>query len=767
MNTHNKPEAHPMNKTLPAEGPNTTMTIHSKSAKNARGSSTRANIMQGMRQHRSQAGSIDYTQTPITEIYGSNVFNRVTMRSLLPKSIYKAITAALDNGERLDPAMADIVANAMKDWAVAKGATHFCHWFLPMTGLTAEKHDAFVTPTDDDKALVEFSGKFLVQGEPDASSFPSGGIRSTFEARGYTGWDPTSPAFIMEATNGKTLCIPSVFCSYSGQALDKKTPLLRSLEAINKQAVRLLHVLGNKTAKRVNCTVGPEQEYFLIDEGFYLARPDLINAGRALFGAKPPKGQEMEDHYWGTIRERVLSFMMDAEHELYKLGVPVKTRHNEVAPGQFEVAPIFENSNVACDHNMLLMEIFRKTALKHGLRCLLHEKPFSGINGSGKHNNWSMADDQGNNLLEPGSTPRDNEQFLVVLSAVIRAMNKYGGLLRASIASANNDHRLGANEAPPAIMSVYLGDKLAEVVQSIVTGKTDDKKAKRVIEIGVSALPEISPDESDRNRTSPFAFTGNKFEFRAVGSSQSIAWPNTILNTMVADSLQYVADAIEAESKKSDLNKAIQAVVKKVLTENERVIFNGDNYSEAWHKEAEKRGLPNARNTVEALPALVTPEAKELFAKQGVFKEDELESRYNIMLESYCKTINIESLLTAEIASTMILPAAMEYQHQLASTIVLTKNAIGGAQITGEEGMLRDLCNKIGHLHSTIEVLNSYIKSKDEEHVHADVYTHARYYQERVITAMNEVRAAADELETIVDDSLWPLPKFREMLYIY
>ncbi len=758
-----------MTKTLQAEGSTTPMTIHSKPIKNSRGGTGRANLMQSVRQHRPQTTGIDYTTTPVTEIYGSNVFNRVTMRSYLPKSIYKAIVSALDNGERLDPSMADIVANAMKDWAVEKGATHFCHWFSPLTGLTAEKHDAFITPTADDKALVEFSGKFLVQGEPDASSFPSGGIRSTFEARGYTGWDPTSPAFIMEGTNGKTLCIPSVFCSYSGQALDKKTPLLRSLEAINKQAVRLLHVLDNKTVKRVSCTVGPEQEYFLIDETFYLARPDLINAGRALFGAKPPKGQEMEDHYWGTIRERVLAFMMDAEHELYKLGVPVKTRHNEVAPGQFEVAPIFESSNIACDHNMLLMEIFRKTALKHGLRCLLHEKPFSGINGSGKHNNWSMADDQGNNLLEPGSTPHENEQFLVVLTAIIRAMNKYGGLLRASIASANNDHRLGANEAPPAIMSVYLGDKLAEVVKGIVTGKVDGQKAKRVIEIGVSMLPEISPDESDRNRTSPFAFTGNKFEFRAVGSSQSIAWPNTILNTIVADSLQYVADAIEAETKKgTELKKAVQAVVKKVLTENERVIFNGDNYSEVWHKEAEKRGLPNARNTVEALPALVTAEAKALFTRQGVLKEDEVESRYNIMLEAYCKTINIESLLTAEIASTMILPAAIEYQHQLASTIVLTKSAIGGAQITAEEGMLRDLCHKISELHNAIEVLNSFIKgSKDDENGHSDVYTHARYYQERVITAMNEVRHAADELETVVDDSLWPLPKFREMLYIY
>jgi glutamine synthetase len=715
--------------------------------------------------------AVDYTLTPISEVFGSSVFNRGAMRALLPKAVYKALIRCMDDGEKLDRGHADVVANAMKDWAVAKGATHFCHWFVPMTGFTAEKHDAFISPSGDDQALVEFSGKFLMQGEPDASSFPSGGMRSTFEARGYTGWDPTSPAFIMEGTNGKTLCIPSVFLSWNGHALDKKTPLLRSLEAISKQAVRLLHLLGNKDAKRVNCTVGPEQEYFLIDESFYLARPDLINAGRTLFGAKPPKGQEMEDHYWGSIKERVLAFMMDAEHELYKLGVPVKTRHNEVAPAQFEVAPVFESSNIAADHNMLLMEVFRKTALKHGLRCLLHEKPFSGINGSGKHNNWSMADDQGNNLLEPGSTPKENLQFLVVLTAIIRAVNKHSKLLRAGIAFAGNDHRLGANEAPPAIMSIYLGDKLGQVVEEIISGKEKNGKANgKVIELGVSTLPDLQRDDSDRNRTSPFAFTGNKFEFRAVGSTQSIAWPNTILNTMVAESLDVLATDIEAAIKKGgDQNEAIQAVVKKHLKENEAIVFNGDNYSEAWHAEAKKRGLPNLKNTVEALPALVEPEALKLFEKYGVLKPDELTSRLNVQLENYCKTINIESLLTVTIAKTFILPAAIEYQTAIANSIVQTKAAIGGANLSAQEGLLRDLCAKISHLHNAIEVLESTTNHDEKEDAHgdSDPTTHARFYEQRVIPGMNEVRNAADELEVLVDDALWPLPKYREMLYIY
>jgi glutamine synthetase len=718
-------------------------------------------------QHRDPVRSTaDYQRHPVAEVYGNNVFNRATMRTLLPKNVYKAVVRCLDHGESLDPALADIVANAMKDWAIQRGASHFTHWFQPMTGFTAEKHDSFLVSGGDEGAILEFSGKVLMQGEPDASSFPSGGIRSTFEARGYTGWDPTSPAFIMESINGKTLCIPTVFCSYSGHALDKKTPLLRSLDALNKEALRLLKLLGNDEAKRITCTVGPEQEYFLIDEAFYLMRPDLINAGRALFGAKPPKGQEMEDHYWGSIKERVLSFMMDAENELYKLGVPVKTRHNEVAPAQFEVAPVFENSNLATDHNMLLMEVFKKTAQKHRFRCLFHEKPFTGINGSGKHNNWSLADNNGNNLLDPGTTPHENLQFLVFLTAVIRAVNKWGALLRATIASAGNDHRLGANEAPPAIMSIYLGEQLTQVVEALVSGKPIENSASKTLKIGVSNLPDLPRDDSDRNRTSPFAFTGNKFEFRAVGSSQAIAWPNTALNTMVADSIAYVADKVEeAQKKNKDLNAVVQAVCKEVLTENKRVLFNGDNYSKEWHEEAEKRGLPNLKNTVEALPVLIDKEVKALFSRFNVLSEDELVSRYNIMLENYCKTVNIEAQLTSTIATTMILPASLQYQNRLASTIVQTKAAISGIDIGPQEKLLKDVAERCSRLKDALDKLSALFHEADEGET--DPLAHAKFYQQKVIPAMTQVRTIADELEVLVDDSLWPLPKFREMLYIY
>ncbi|MBI4533229.1 MAG: glutamine synthetase III [Candidatus Melainabacteria bacterium] len=730
----------------------------------------RRGAIQTIQSRQPMASSIDYRRTPVSEVFGSNVFSRAVMRTLLPKAAYRALTRCLDQGERLDPSLADIVANAMKDWALARGATHFTHWFQPMTGLTAEKHDSFLVSAGEDEWILEFSGKNLIQGEPDASSFPSGGIRSTFEARGYTGWDPTSPAFLMDSINGKTLCIPTVFCAFSGHALDKKTPLLRSLEAISKQAVRLMHVLGNKEVSRVTCTVGPEQEYFLIDEAFYLLRPDLINAGRCLFGAKPPKGQEMEDHYWGSIKERVLAFMMDTECELYKLGVPVKTRHNEVAPGQFEVAPVFEPSNVATDHNMLLMEVFRRTAQKHGFRCLFHEKPFTGINGSGKHNNWSLADDRGSNLLEPGHTPHENEQFLVFLTAIIRAIDTHGKLLRASVAFAGNDHRLGANEAPPAIMSIYLGDTLAEVVEGLIAGKVESgNKSGKSIEIGVSTLPELPRDASDRNRTSPFAFTGNKFEFRAVGASQSIAFPNTVLNTIVAESLEYMTGKIEEATRKGlSLNKAVEAVVRETLTQHQRVVFNGDNYSDEWHKEAQRRGLPNLRNTVEALPILVEPQSKELFGRYGVLNEEELVSRYNVMLESYCKTINVEVQLTINIATTMILPAAIDYQGRVAATISTTVQALqknGRLDSSTHEKVLLDLCEKISKLKFSIDQLESL--SKEAEHSNGDLYAHTKFYQQKIIPAMNAVRAISDELELIVDDSVWPLPKFREMLYIY
>lgn len=743
------------------------------SASNNGAAAGRGDALKTAQQRQPVQTTVDYTQTSVSDIFGSNVFNRATMRSLLPKNVYKALVRCLDHGEQLDASMADIVANAMKDWAIARGATHFTHWFQPMTGLTAEKHDAFlVFSGDEGEANLEFSGKLLIQGEPDASSFPSGGIRSTFEARGYTGWDPTSPAFLMESTNGKTLCIPTVFCSYSGHALDKKTPLLRSMEAISKQAVRLLSLLGNKS-KRVTCTVGAEQEYFLIDEAFYMARPDIINSGRALFGAKPPKGQEMEDHYWGSIKERVLAFMMDAEAELYKLGVPVKTRHNEVAPAQFEVAPVFETSNVATDHNMLLMEVFRKIAQKHGLRCLFHEKPFSGVNGSGKHNNWSMSDEDGNNLLEPGHTPHENQQFMLVLTSVIRAINKYGHVLRASIASAGNDHRLGANEAPPAIMSIYLGDKLTEVVEALVSGKKEvTGRAGKKLQFGVAALPDLPADDSDRNRTSPFAFTGNKFEFRAVGSSQSVAWPNTVLNTIVAESLDYVATQIEKlVNSGTDINTAVEKVVRETLSENKRILFNGDNYSRQWHEEAESRGLPNLKTTPESLPCLVDAEVKELFKRYEVLENDELVSRYNINLESYCKTVNIESLLTANIARTIILPVAFEYQQRVAQTIATTRAAITGINMSTQEHLLKELCEKIGNLQSGIDKLESLIKEGHHddhaESAEGDNLNRARFYEQKIIPAMNAVRAISDDLEQIVDDALWPLPKFREMLYIY
>ncbi len=715
------------------------------------------------------AKSVDYVHNPLMEQFGSNVFSRAVMRTLLPKKAYEALIDCLDNGQRIDPQLADIVANAMKDWAISRGATHFSHWFQPMTGATAEKHDAFLQHGGDHDWLLEFSGKNLTQGEPDASSFPSGGIRTTFEARGYTGWDPTSSAFIMESTNGRTLCIPTVFCAFSGHALDKKTPLLRSLEAVNKQAIKLLRVLGNNESRRVTCTVGPEQEYFLIDEAWYLQRPDLINAGRCLFGAKPPRGQEMEDHYWGSIKERVLAFMMDAENELYRLGVPVKTRHNEVAPAQFEVAPVFEQANVATDHNMLLMEVFRRTAQEHRLRCLFHEKPFTGINGSGKHNNWSMCDDKGNNLLEPGNTPHANEQFLVILTAVIRAINKWGRLLRASIAFAGNDHRLGANEAPPAIMSVYLGDTLAEVVEGIISGKPPaGAKVQQVMQLGVSTLPELPRDFSDRNRTSPFAFTGNKFEFRAVGSSQSIAWPNTVLNTIVAESLDYMATKIEEAVKGGkNQNQAVQAVVKEVLAENQRVIFNGDNYSEEWHKEAERRGLPNDKNTVQSLPTLIADDTKKLFSRYGVLNEEELISRYNVQLENYCKTVNIEAQLTISIAGTMILPAVLQYQNNVAMSITNMYRALKESDrpdTSVHDTLLKTLWEKTSKLKFAVDQLESVVKEQDHG---TEPYEHAKFYNEKVIPAMNAVRAVADDLEAIVDDSLWPLPKFREMLYIY
>lgn len=701
------------------------------------------------------------TNGSIRQMFGANVFSDEVMRSRLPENVYRALRNTIKKAAPVDPGIADVVAAAMKEWAMEHGATHYTHWFQPMTGLTAEKHDSFLAPTDSGTAMAEFSGKELVRGEPDASSFPSGGIRATFEARGYTAWDPTSPAFILENPNGTTLCIPTAFCSWTGEALDKKTPLLRSMDAVSKQALRILKLFGSE-AHRVTSTCGPEQEYFLIDQNFYFARPDLLNAGRTLFGARPPKGQEMEDHYFGAIPERVLACMLETEMELYKLGVPVKTRHNEVAPSQYEIAPIFENANVATDHNMLVMETMKRVAGRYGLQLLLHEKPFAGVNGSGKHLNWSLSDDLGNNLLSPGATPHDNAQFLVFLAAVLRSVARHGDLLRVGIATAANDHRLGANEAPPAIISVFLGDMLQDIVEQIEKGGAKTSKAAGTMTVGVSVLPPLPKDTGDRNRTSPFAFTGNKFEFRAVGSSQSIAGPNVVLNTIVAESLDDIATELEkAVAAGKDLTKEIQALLPKYIAESKHVIFNGDNYSEEWHKEAEKRGLPNRRNAVDSLPDLVSPKAVALFGKYGVLSERELHSRFEILLENYKKTINIEAQLTAQIASRQILPAAMRYQAEVAAAVSNLKAA--GSKVPGSQTALLD------ELSTTIEELQSRtaaLVDAMEEHPEGDTLAHAKYFRDTVVPAMNAVRAAGDKLEVLVAADLWPLPTYQEMLFI-
>ncbi|OPZ87820.1 MAG: Glutamine synthetase [bacterium ADurb.Bin429] len=717
---------------------------------------------------------VDYTQHPVTEVFGANVFNDAVMRARLPKATYKALRRTIDEGAPLDPAVADVVANAMKDWAIEQGATHYTHWFLPLTGLTAEKHDSFITPTADGRVIVEFSGKELIKGEPDASSFPSGGIRATFEARGYTAWDVTSPAFLVDGVNGKTLCIPTAFVSYTGEALDKKTPLLRSIEALNKQALRALRLFGNTTTMKVLSTVGPEQEYFLVDRHFYLQRPDLINAGRSLFGARPPKGQEMEDHYFGAIRARVLAFMMEAELELYKLGIPVKTRHNEVSPAQFEIAPVYEHCNLSTDHNMLVMETLKSIAERHGFACLLHEKPFAGVNGSGKHVNWSMATSCGQNLLDPGNTPHENAQFLFFLTAVIRAVYMHAKLLRASVALAGNDHRLGANEAPPAIISIFLGAQLSEVVSQIIEGRCEPGHHGGCLEIGVSTLPALPKDATDRNRTSPFAFTGNKFEFRAVGSSQSIALPLITINTIVAESIDYLVSQLEAAtSDGAELNIALQALLQHTLAECQGVLFDGDNYTEEWVVEAARRGLPNLKSAVEALPALVEPETLAMFSAYGVFTEREQESRCTVMLENYIKAVNIEAQLTLQVARTMILPAALRYQQAVAQTVLATREALalvtaggGDAMVSSpQEALLAEAAELTGSLKLAIDALAEVHGVAHE--LDSGELAHARYFHDVVIPAMTEVRIKADALELLVDDNIWPLPKYREMLFIY
>ncbi len=728
------------------------------------GSTTaRSAAIAAVTQFKPVAPRVNFKATPVKDIFAANVFNEEVQRARLPKPVFKKLQQTIKKGLPLDPSIADAVASAMKDWAVERGATHYTHIFYPMTGITAEKHDSFVAPTDGGMAILEFSGKELTQGEPDASSFPSGGIRATFEARGYTAWDPTSPAYILENPNGTTLVIPTAFVSWTGEALDKKTPLLRSMEALSSQALRVLKLFGNTTTTKVFSTVGAEQEYFLIDKNFYFARPDLINAGRTLFGAPPPKGQEMEDHYFGSIPERVLAFMLESENELFKLGVPVKTRHNEVAPAQYEIAPIYENSNLAHDHQMLTMEVMRRTADKYGMACLLHEKPFAGVNGSGKHNNWSLGTDT-ENLLNPGNTPHENAQFLTFVAAVIRAVDKYAAILRVSIASAGNDHRLGANEAPPAIISIFLGEQLNDIIEQLEKGTPSSTKHGGTLEIGVSVLPKLPRDAGDRNRTSPFAFTGNKFEFRAVSSGQSIAGPNTVLNTIVAESLDYIATTLEADAKAGkDFNKSLQALLSEIVKQHKRVVFNGDGYSEEWHTEAEKRGLPNFKTTVEAMPSLISKESIELFGKYKILSEREVHSRYEIYLENYKKTVNIEAQLTATIAKTMIIPAAIRYQGEVAGSIAAAKSAgINVGSLGEQESTLADLSKTISEIQKKASVL----VAASEHHAPGDALAHGKYYRDTIIPAMNAVRALGDKLETIVADDLWPLPTYREMLFI-
>ena len=695
---------------------------------------------------------------PVTVLFGKNVFNDMVMRERLPKNVYKEFKKTIAEGRFLDTALAGVVANAMKDWAIEKNATHFCHWFQPMTGLTAEKHDSFISPTAEGGTIMEFSGKELIQGEPDASSFPSGGLRATFEARGYTAWDCTSPVFIKETGKNITLYIPCAFFSYNAEALDKKTPLLRSMDALNKQAIRVLRVLGNNTSKNISATLGPEQEYFLIDKKLFEKRPDLMLTGRTLFGAPTPRGQEMSDHYFGSLHERVASFMHDVNIELWKLGVSAKTQHNEVSPAQYELAPVFSTVNVATDHNQLVMETLQKVALRHNFVCLLHEKPFVGVNGSGKHNNWSMVTDDGINLLDPGTTPHDNMVFLVILCAVIRAVDKYAKLLRASVATAGNDHRLGANEAPPAIVSIFLGDQLTDILEQLVEGAAQSSKTGGHLKLGVSTLPPLPKDCTDRNRTSPFAFTGNKFEFRMVGSSQSTAGPMFVLNTIVADVLKEIADELE---KSSNVKTAAQKILNKIAKEHRRIIFNGDNYTEEWTKEAEKRGLPNIKSAVESLETIMDEENVKLFANHKVLSKAELKARTEILLEAYSMIINIEAKTTLNIAQRQILPVAIEYSGKLAKAIERISNA--GTNPGTQKKTLDKTCELINELNNSIDEL----KKAAAAAIGIDnTAKKAENFRDSVILAMGKVRKAADSLEMIVDAKMWPLPTYAEMLFV-
>jgi glutamine synthetase len=691
-------------------------------------------------------GAADLT-APGSYPFGDNVFSLDAQRKRLPKDVFKRLQATLHRGEALDPSLADAVANAMREWAMEKGATHFTHWFQPLTGSTAEKHDSFYAPTSEGTAIAEFSGKELIQGEPDASSFPTGGVRATFEARGYTAWDPTSPAFILENPNGALLCIPTAFASWTGEALDHKIPLLRSMDALSKAALRALRLIGDSEAQRVFTTVGPEQEYFLIDEQYYFERPDLYTTGRTLFGTKPPKGHELDDHYFGSIPERILAFMLESERELARLGVPTKTRHNEVAPNQYEIAPIFENSNVGSDHQQLTMQVMQNVARRYGLVCLLHEKPFAGVNGSGKHNNWSMGTDTGLNLLEPGDTPHENISFLFFCSAVLAAVNRHQALLRASVANVGQDHRLGANEAPPAIISIFLGAELLKIFNTIEKGEGDP--ATPFLGLGTPVLPPLPMHGGDRNRTSPFAFTGNKFEFRALGSSMSLALPNTVLNTIVAEAIDMLCDKLEARgSNGTSSNDAIVEIVRETYVANKQICFDGDNYTDAWHKEAEERGLTNLATTPDALPWLVEKQTIAAFERYEVLSERELESRFEVSVEQYSTKLNIEAETAASIARTMLLPAAVRH--------------LGELRAAGHEGLIGETAGLVDEFVTAIGAL----EEKNARHPAEEGLEHAKWMRDNVIPAMEATREIADKLERIVADDLWPLPKYSEMLFI-
>jgi glutamine synthetase len=723
------------------------------------GIQARLNAISAVINYKPAHAPLNFHETKPTEIFGSNVFSDKVMKDRLPKAVYKSLKKTIELGEKLDPSIADVVANTMKDWAIEKGATHFTHVFFPLTGMTAEKHDAFLVPDGKGGAIAEFSGKLLIQGEPDASSFPSGGLRSTFEARGYTAWDVTSPAYILENPNGTFLCIPTAFVSWTGEALDKKTPLLRSNQALNFQSKRVLKLFGVETKLPVTSFAGPEQEYFLIDRNFVFSRPDLLIAGRTLFGAKSAKGQEFEDQYFGVVPRRVLSFMMEVERELFKLGVPVKTRHNEVAPSQFEIAPIYEQGNLATDHNQMVMTTMRSVAKRYGMVCLLHEKPFAGINGSGKHLNYSIGNAELGSLFDPGDTPHENAQFLVFCAAAIRGLHKFGAVLRATVATASNDHRLGANEAPPAIMSMYLGEQLADVFDQIKKGKLKGSKTKGVMNIGVDTLPPLPMDPGDRNRTSPFAFTGNRFEFRAVGSSQSIAGSLVAINTIMSESLDYIATELEKATKgdPKKLNAAVQSLLQKIMKEHDAIVFNGDGYSEAWHKEAAKRGLPNLKTTPDALPALTSKDCVELFTKYGVLTEAELKSREEIYFEQYVKTVKTEAALVVRMATTIIFPAAMRYQSELAACCTNLKNIGHDYKMAA----LECVTDKLRSMQASVAKLEKLLETEA-----GSIHAEAKLYCDKVLPAMLEVRSFADALESVVADDLWALPSYQEMLFI-